>query len=118
MRAQGAADRAGRLAEARRLSAMLTALDRLPKPLIARIQGNVYGGGVGLLAVCDVAVAAEGVRAFPATHFTDGGTGAQDLAKGVLAAMDEPSPYTFSFTYPDDLSLTAKVEAIATRPRD
>jgi formate--tetrahydrofolate ligase len=60
-------------------------------------------------------VAAEGVRAFPATHFTDGGTGAQDLAKGVLAALDEPSPYTFSFTYDDDLSLTAKVEAIATR---
>jgi len=60
-------------------------------------------------------VAAEGVRAFPATHFADGGTGAQDLAKGVLAALDEPSPYTFSFTYDDDLSLTAKVETIATR---
>ena len=60
-------------------------------------------------------VAAEGVRAFPATHFADGGNGAQDLAKGVLAALDEPSPYTFSFTYDDDLSLTAKVEAIATR---
>ena len=29
-------------------------------------------------------VAAEGVRAFPATHFADGGVGAQDLAKGVL----------------------------------
>jgi formate--tetrahydrofolate ligase len=60
-------------------------------------------------------VAAEGVQAFPATHFVDGGTGAQDLAKGVLAALDEPSPYTFSFTYPDDLSLTAKVETVATR---
>jgi len=60
-------------------------------------------------------VAAEGVRAFPATHFSDGGAGAQELAKGVLAALDEPSPYTFSFTYDDDLPLTAKVEAIATR---
>ena len=30
-------------------------------------------------------VAAEGVRAYPATHFADGGVGAQDLAKGVLA---------------------------------
>jgi formate--tetrahydrofolate ligase len=60
-------------------------------------------------------VAAEGVRAFPATHFTDGGVGAQDLAKGVLEALDEPSPLTFSFTYDDDLSLTEKVEAIATR---
>jgi len=60
-------------------------------------------------------VDAEGVRAFPATHFADGGSGAQDLAKGVLQALDEPSPYTFSFTYPDELSLTEKVEAIATR---
>src|SRR4051794_6803963 len=60
-------------------------------------------------------VAAEGVRAYPATHFSDGGVGAEDLAKGVLQALDEPSPYSFSFTYADDLSLTAKVEAIATR---
>ncbi len=60
-------------------------------------------------------VAAEGVEAFPATHFADGGPGAQDLAKGVLAVLDEPSPYTFSFTYDDELSLTGKVEAIATR---
>ena len=60
-------------------------------------------------------VESAGVSAFPATHFADGGVGAQDLAKGVLQALDEPSPYTFSFTYPDDLSLTAKVEAIATR---
>ena len=64
---------------------------------------------------CVELVAAEGVAAYPATHFADGGVGAQDLAKGVLAALDEPSPYDFSFTYDDDLSLTAKVEAIATR---
>jgi formate--tetrahydrofolate ligase len=60
-------------------------------------------------------VAAEGVRAFPATHFADGGSGAHELAKGVLEALDEPSPYTFSFTYEDDLSLTEKVETVATR---
>ena len=62
MRAQQAADRAGKIAEAERLSAMLAALDALPKPLVARVQGHVYGGGVGLLAVSDVAIAAEGVR--------------------------------------------------------
>jgi len=60
-------------------------------------------------------VAAEGVRAFPATHFADGGAGARDLAEGVLAALEGESPYEFSFTYDDDLSLTEKVEAIATR---
>ena len=60
-------------------------------------------------------VAEEGVRAFPATHFADGGTGAKGLAEGVLAVLDEPSPYEFSYTYDDDLTLTEKVEAIATR---
>jgi formate--tetrahydrofolate ligase len=60
-------------------------------------------------------VADEGVRAFPATHFADGGAGAEALAKGVLEALDDPSPYTFSFTYEDDLSLTAKVETVASR---
>ena len=69
------------------------------------------------LEVAKVVELAEsaGVNAFPATHFAEGGAGAQDLAKGVLQALDEPSPYAFSFTYPDDMSLTAKVEAIATR---
>ena len=60
-------------------------------------------------------VAAEGVEAFPATHFADGGLGALDLAKGVLQALDEPSPYSFAFTYPDEATLTEKVEAIASR---
>jgi formate--tetrahydrofolate ligase len=60
-------------------------------------------------------VAAEGVRAYPATHFVDGGVGAQDLAKGVLETLDSPSPYTFSYTYDDDLTVVEKVEAIATR---
>ncbi len=60
-------------------------------------------------------VADEGVRAFPATHFVDGGAGAKELAEGVLAVLAEPSPYEFSFTYDDALPLTEKVEAIATR---
>ena len=60
-------------------------------------------------------VAAEGVQAYPATHFVDGGAGAENLAKGVLQVLDEPSPYTFSYTYDDDLPLTEKVEAIATK---
>jgi len=62
MRAQQAADRAGKIAEAGRLSAMLAALDAMPKPLIARVQGNVYGGGLGLVAVSDLAVGADGIK--------------------------------------------------------
>ncbi|MEL6167964.1 MAG: crotonase/enoyl-CoA hydratase family protein [Pseudomonadota bacterium] len=62
MKAQHGADAAVRGAEARRLADMLRALYELPKPLIARIHGNAFGGGVGLTAVADIAVAAEGVR--------------------------------------------------------
>ena len=62
MRAQQEADRAGKIAEAGRLSAMLATLNALPKPLIARVQGNVYGGGVGLVAVSDIAIGAEGIK--------------------------------------------------------
>lgn len=62
MRAQVDADRAGRMAEARRLAGMLDALNTLGKPLIGRVQGPAYGGGVGLMAVCDVVVAAAGAR--------------------------------------------------------
>ncbi|WP_121254809.1 formate--tetrahydrofolate ligase [Nocardioides ferulae] len=56
-----------------------------------------------------------GVTAYPATHFSDGGLGAQDLGKCVLQALDEAATSEFSFTYPDELSLTEKVEAVATR---
>jgi methylglutaconyl-CoA hydratase len=41
---------------------MLSALDSLPKPLIGRVQGQAFGGGVGLMAVCDVAVGVDGAR--------------------------------------------------------
>ncbi|MGB0498322.1 MAG: crotonase/enoyl-CoA hydratase family protein [Rubricella sp.] len=62
MREQFAADRAGRMAEARKLAAMLGALDTLPKPLIGRVQGQAFGGGIGMMSVCDVVIAADHAR--------------------------------------------------------
>jgi methylglutaconyl-CoA hydratase len=44
------------LADARSLAAMLRALDRLPKPTVARVQGPAFAGGTGLVAACDIAV--------------------------------------------------------------
>ncbi len=60
-------------------------------------------------------VAKEGVRAYSATHFFDGGAGAADLAEGVLELVEEQPDPAVSFTYDDDLSLAEKVEAIAGR---
>lgn len=59
MRPQMQADRATRAAEARRLAHTLQTLNTLSKPLIARVQGDAFGGGVGLCCVCDAVVAAE-----------------------------------------------------------
>ena len=57
-----ALDRAGRVAQSADLGHMLAALAHLPKPLIGRINGPAYGGGVGMIAVCDVAIGAEEAR--------------------------------------------------------
>ena len=59
MQKQAAMDRAGKMAEARALAHMLLALNNLPMPLIARVQGNAFGGGIGLMAVSDIVVAAD-----------------------------------------------------------
>jgi methylglutaconyl-CoA hydratase len=42
------------------LAAMFRAVDSCPKPVVGRIHGAALGGGAGLVAVCDVAIAAEG----------------------------------------------------------
>jgi methylglutaconyl-CoA hydratase len=44
------------LADAKALAEMLAALDRMPKPTIARVHGPVFAGGTGLVAACDIAV--------------------------------------------------------------
>lgn len=62
MREQFDATREVRIAEAKRLANMLFALNTLNKPLIGKVQGNAFGGGIGMMSVCDVAVAAEGVK--------------------------------------------------------
>ena len=46
-------------ADARRFAAMLARIAACPKPTLARVQGAALGGGVGLVAACDMAVAAD-----------------------------------------------------------
>ncbi|MCO6187459.1 crotonase/enoyl-CoA hydratase family protein [Rhizobium sp. L1K21] len=59
MRDQLDRDRNGKMEESGKLATLFQTLNDLPKPLIGRIQGPAYGGGVGLMAVCDIAVAVE-----------------------------------------------------------
>ena len=48
------------LRDAEGLAGMLRALYQLPKPTIARVQGAAFGGAVGLVSCCDMAVAENG----------------------------------------------------------
>ena len=47
-------------ADARAMARMYRTIDECPRPLVARVQGAALGGGAGLVACCDVVVAAEG----------------------------------------------------------
>ena len=62
MKAQYDADRAGKITEATHLAMMLKAFHDLPKPVIARVQGQAFGGGLGLMAVADQVIAVDDAR--------------------------------------------------------
>jgi len=47
------------LADAAQLAEMLRVIHSCPKPVVARVQGDCYAGGMGLVAACDIAVVAE-----------------------------------------------------------
>lgn len=89
MREQMAADDATRREGAQALAGMLSALNLLPKPLIARVQGNAFGGGVGMMAVNDIVVAADTAR-FGLTEVRLGLIPAT-IGPYVLARMGEPA---------------------------
>jgi len=59
MRRMAGFSRKQNLADAKALSTMLSTLATLKKPTIARVHGAAFGGGVGLVACSDIAVAAQ-----------------------------------------------------------
>ena len=67
------------LADARKAAQMFLALDRIPVPVIGRIQGAALGGGSGLAAICDVVISAD-----------DAQFGFTEVVLGILPAMISP----------------------------
>ena len=62
MRAMAGATAEQNLADAQRLADLLYQIWTCPVPVIARLQGACYAGGVGLAAVCDIRIAVEGTQ--------------------------------------------------------
>lgn len=59
MRRMGDVSEADNVADAMRLAELLETLEHMPKPTVAIVHGATYGGGVGLVAACDIAIAAD-----------------------------------------------------------
>ena len=59
MRRMADYDRAQNLADAARLAEMLRVIHACPKPVVTRVQGDVYAGGMGLVACSDIAISAD-----------------------------------------------------------
>jgi len=62
MKASGARSFDENLAEAEQFARMFSAIADCPKPVVGRIHGNVFGGGVGLACCCDIPVATNDTR--------------------------------------------------------
>lgn len=73
--------------DAEALAELLRTLNFLKKPTIAAVQGNAYGGGVGLVACCDIVVAVE-AASFALTEVRLGLTPAT-ISPYVVAAIGE-----------------------------
>jgi formate--tetrahydrofolate ligase len=83
-------------------------------PVVVAINSFPQDTPAEVEAVRAVALAAGAREAVVADHWAKGGEGAEDLARAVWSAAEVGAP-DFQLLYPDEASLTSKIEAIATR---
>ncbi|HET6907405.1 MAG TPA: enoyl-CoA hydratase-related protein [Rhodanobacteraceae bacterium] len=62
MRGMANASEADNRADSLRLATLMRTLNFFPKPTVARVNGAAYGGGVGLVACCDIAIGVQGAK--------------------------------------------------------
>lgn len=62
MREMASASEAENREDSLRLARLMRTLNFLPKPTIAKVNGSAYGGGIGLIACCDIAIGVEGAK--------------------------------------------------------
>src|SRR5262245_49710192 len=62
MKASANASYEENLLDAKRFAAMFAAVGDFPKPVVARVHGGVYGGGVGFCCACDIVVASDDAK--------------------------------------------------------
>jgi methylglutaconyl-CoA hydratase len=62
MRSMATASEDANRADSLRLATLMRTLNFLSKPTVARVNGSAYGGGVGLVACCDLAIGVDGAK--------------------------------------------------------
>jgi len=62
MKRMGELDRVQNQADSLRLAELMRTIDRAGKPVICRVQGAAFGGALGLICACDIAVASDDAR--------------------------------------------------------
>jgi len=79
MRAMANYSHADNQTDALKVARMFNAVHSCSRPVLARVQGDAYGGGVGLAAACDIAIAADSVN-----------FGLSEVRLGIVAATISP----------------------------
>jgi methylglutaconyl-CoA hydratase len=79
MRAMAGFGHAENHADALKVARMFHAVHSCSRPVVARVQGDAYGGGVGLVAACDIVIAADSVN-----------FGLSEVRLGIVAATISP----------------------------